>query len=346
MGHPFSVTCVTRTEEDPVSENPEQRRRLAVALTGAQVLDAVQSPELWRRLHDTGVAYVVIGIDRLVDDAAWDGPGIDGSIAATYLADDTTGATLITAAAHRDHPYNLARRVASSDHLSRGRTGVLLGRRDVLAPDDRGEARAWSGARLTDGGPLDPATTRNAAEALQALWLSWPADTIVADRETGIYALSDRILQVSHSGVFATAGPLTVPTTAQGAPVLAWYAADAADLAAAEGVAELLIVSAPLAASSTPAGPTWTLSTVDLDAGSLTDLVLTEALREAAGDVVIRTTAPLARIVEALEQARRQDAFPAVTGATLRERLGIDAPAALEISDDIVPAFAAAKATR
>ncbi|MHC9044480.1 hypothetical protein ACYX8G_07860 [Microbacterium saperdae] len=336
---------MTRTEEDPVSENPEQRRRLAVALTGAQVLDAVQTPELWRRLHDTGVAYVVIGIDRLVDDAAWDGPGIDGSIAATYLADDTTGATLITAAAHRDHPYNLARRVASSDHLSGGRTGVLLGRRDVLAPDDRGEARAWSGARLTDGGPLDPATTRNAAEALRALWLSWPADTIVADRETGIYALSDRILQVSHTGVFASAGPLTVPTTAQGAPVLAWYAADAADLAAAEGVAELLIISDALAAASEIADA-WTLSTVDLDAGSLTELVLSETVREAAGDVVIRTTAPLARIVETLEQARRQDAFPAVTGTTLRERLGIDAPLALEISDDIVPAFAAARATR
>ncbi|GGM33629.1 hypothetical protein GCM10010489_00510 [Microbacterium saperdae] len=328
-----------------MSENPEQRRRLAVALTGAQVLDAVQTPELWRRLHDTGVAYVVIGIDRLVDDAAWDGPGIDGSIAATYLADDTTGATLITAAAHRDHPYNLARRVASSDHLSGGRTGVLLGRRDVLAPDDRGEARAWSGARLTDGGPLAPATTRNAAEALRALWLSWPADTIVADRETGIYALSDRILQVSHTGVFASAGPLTVPTTAQGAPVLAWYAADAADLAAAEGVAELLIISDALAAAGEIADA-WTLSTVDLDAGSLTELVLSETVREAAGDVVIRTTAPLARIVETLEQARRQDAFPAVTGTTLRERLGIDAPLALEISDDIVPAFAAARATR
>lgn len=324
-----------------MSETSEQRRRIAVALTGAQVLDAVQTPELWRRLHDTGVAYVVIGIDRLVDDAAWGGQGIDGSIAATYLADDTTGATLITAAAHRDHPYNLARRVASSDHLSRGRTGVLLGRQDVLAPDDRGEARAWSGARLTDGGPLDPATTRNAAEALRALWLSWPADTIVADRETGIYALSDRILQVSHTGIFATAGPLTVPTTAQVAPVLAWYAADAADLAAAEGVAELLIVSEALAAATAPAAPAWTLSTVDLDAGPLA-----ASVRETPGDVVIRAAAPLARIVEALEQARRQDAFPAVDGATFRERLGLAAPQALEPSADIVPAFAAAKATR
>lgn len=326
-----------------MSDNPETAPRVAVALTGAQVLDAVQQPDLWRRLHDTGVTFVIIGIDRLADDASWSGAAIDSSVAATYLAADTDGAVLLTAAAHRDHPYNLARRIASSDHLSAGRTGVLLGRRDLAAPDDRGEPRAWSGARLTPGGPLTPGTASNAAQALRALWLSWPSETIVADRETGIYALADRILQVSHEGVFATSGPLTVPTTAQGAPPLAWFAADDDDLDAAEGVAELLIVTEPLA-PLTGSLSTWTLSTIDLDAGPSTDAV--EAVTRRLGDVVLRSTAPLERIVRGLEEARAAGAFPASTGATLRDRLGLTPPAPLETSDRIVPAFAAARATR
>jgi len=326
-----------------VSDTSELAPRLAVALTGAQVLDAVQRPELWRRLHATGVAFVVIGIDRLADDAAWGGAAIDASIAATYLAGEADGAVLLTAAAHRDHPYNLARRIASSDHLSGGRTGVLLGRRDLAAPDDRGEARAWSGARLSDGGPLTADTARNAAEALRALWLSWPIETIVADRETGIYALTDRILQVSHAGVFATAGPLTVPTTAQGAPPLAWFAADEEDLAAAEGVADVLIVAEPL---SPLAGPdaTWTLTTVDLDSARAAERVATVA--KGAGDVVVRSTAALDRIVEVLEEARAADAFPATAGRTLRERLHLAPPVPLEATGAVVPAFAAARATR
>ncbi|MEE6388735.1 hypothetical protein V3G71_07775 [Microbacterium paraoxydans] len=325
-----------------MSGTPESGHRLAVALTGAQVLDAVQHPELWRRLHATGIAFAVLGIDRLADDAAWGGASIDSSVAATYLADAADGAVLLAAAAHRDHPYNLARRVASSDHLSRGRTGVLLGRRDLAAPDDRGEARAWTGARLSEGGPLTAATARNAAEALRALWLSWPADSIVADRDTGIYALSDRILQVSHAGVFATAGPLTVPTTAQGAPPLAWFATDEDDLAAAEGVADLVLVAEPLSALPR-ADAAWALTTVDVEAPSATPAIAAAVRRR---DVVLRTTAALAPLVETLEEARAADAFPRTDGTTLRERLGLALPAPLAPSDTIVPAFAAARATR
>lgn len=325
-----------------MSGTPGSGHRLAVALTGAQVLDAVQHPELWRRLHATGIAFAVLGIDRLADDAAWGGPSIDSSVAATYLQDEADGAVLLAAAAHRDHPYNLARRVASSDHLSRGRTGVLLGRRDLAAPDDRGEARAWTGARLSEGGPLTAATARNAAEALRALWLSWPADAIVADRDTGIYALSDRILQVSHAGVFATAGPLTVPTTAQGIPPLVWLATDEDELAAAHGVADLVLVAEPLVALP-GAEPAWALTAVDVEAPSAAEVI---AAAVARGDAVVRTTAALEHLVQALEEARAADAFPPTHGATLRERLGLAVPAPLEPSDTIVPAFAAARATR
>lgn len=45
---------------------------------------------------------------------------------------------------------------------------------------------------------------------------SWPYESIIADRQTRIYARGEQIVHIGHRGVFGIDGPLTVPTTPQG----------------------------------------------------------------------------------------------------------------------------------
>jgi FMN-dependent oxidoreductase (nitrilotriacetate monooxygenase family) len=53
------------------------------------------------------------------------------------------------------------------------------------------------------------------------LWSSWDPDALVLDKETGVFADPDRIRRVDHDGqYFRTRGPLNVPHSPQGRPVL------------------------------------------------------------------------------------------------------------------------------
>jgi len=183
------------------------------------------------RLLDATVDAVILGADLLTatpsaPDAAA-GAGLDPSIAAIVLSRHThrTG-LVITAAPQRDHPYNLARRVSSLDHASHGRAGLALAAADPAATP----GSPWTAA--------DPGVAAaDTAVALRELWHSFPADVIVADRESGIFAESERIVAVDHRGAFEITGPLQVPTSPQiWPPILAWGPTAPAELAAVADV--------------------------------------------------------------------------------------------------------------
>lgn len=128
---------------------------------------------------------------------------------------------LAVAALTRDHPYNLARRTLAAWHLSGGRIGTILVA-DADAPRDGRDE--W----LHPPASSDEARLADAAAALRALWRSWPAGSIVGDRDTGVYARTDSIRPVDHRGVYRIAGPLTTPAAALREPVLASWEAEAA----------------------------------------------------------------------------------------------------------------------
>lgn len=205
------------------------RPYLALGLAGPHLIELTASRALLARWDALPVAFSVLGIDR-----------VDGSApAATTLASSAVGATLagatqrgrffVTATPQRDHPYNIARRTASLAHLSRGRSGLLIGVRDAYAPEGPKDAPAWGGAGLGGGAPLDAQTAFDAARAVRALEQSWPYDAIVGDREAGILVEAHRIVHVDLAGRFSIAGPLNAPEPATGASVIAWYAATPAD---------------------------------------------------------------------------------------------------------------------
>lgn len=156
-------------------------------------------------LDDTATGFVVLGTSS---------SGLEASVLANFVAHRTSGIGLVVeAAAQRDHPYNIARRTASLDHLSGGRAGWWVLPHDPATELGLGLRSSW-----VDSPPTD--RTLDAVIAVRALWRTWPVDTIIGDIASNIFTRAEDIRHADHDGIFTTAGPLTVPTTPQGEPVI------------------------------------------------------------------------------------------------------------------------------
>ncbi len=112
-----------------------------------------------------------------------------------------------------NEPYEVARQVASIDHLSGGRAAWNV----VTSPD------AWTGQNFRRGGFLRREDRYRRAEEFLAtvreLWDSWAPDAVVGDKENGVFARG--IEQFVHSGPqFDIRGEFTVPRTPQGQPIV------------------------------------------------------------------------------------------------------------------------------
>lgn len=177
---------------------------------------AAELPRLAERLDAVADA-LILGTDLLHETSAADADseGVDPTIAAITLAHHTRSVGLIVAAVpQRDHPYNLARRLASLDHASGGRAGLFIGIED---------RQATAGSPWTQADSVVAAA--DAVTAIRALWRSFPIDAIVGDRQSGLFTESHRIVAIDHRGAFDVAGPLQVPWSPQiWPPVLAWSA--------------------------------------------------------------------------------------------------------------------------
>lgn len=202
---------------------------LALGLAGPHLVELTASRALLSRWDALPIAFSVLGIDRVDGSAPAPITLASSAVGATLAGTTKYGRFLIAVTPQRDHPYNIARRVASLAHLSGGRSGVLFGVGDAYAPEGPKEAPAWGGAGLGGGAPLNPRTAYDAAQAVRALEQSWPHDSIVGNRETGILVESNRIVHVDIYSSFSIAGPLNAPEAATGASVIAWYAATVAD---------------------------------------------------------------------------------------------------------------------
>ncbi|MGW1995605.1 NtaA/DmoA family FMN-dependent monooxygenase [Embleya sp. NPDC001921] len=119
-----------------------------------------------------------------------------------------------TATATYNEPYELARKIASLDHLSAGRAGWNV----VTSPD------AWTGENFRRGGFLPREERYERAiefvEAARTLWDSWAPDAHIADPDVGVFATPDAGRFDYHGRHFAIEGRFTVPRTPQGRPVL------------------------------------------------------------------------------------------------------------------------------
>ena len=112
-------------------------------------------------------------------------------------------------------PFHVARTFATLDHLSGGRAAW-----NVVTSVNDGEAQNFGlKEHLAHDARYDRAD--EFLEATTGLWDSWDDDALVLDRETPLFAHPDKVHELNYEGEwFDVRGPLTVPRTPQGRPVL------------------------------------------------------------------------------------------------------------------------------
>jgi FMN-dependent oxidoreductase (nitrilotriacetate monooxygenase family) len=120
-----------------------------------------------------------------------------------------------TASTSFSEPFNLARQFASLDRLSDGRAGWNL----VTSADP---AAAFNFGHIA---PIPHAERYSRAEefadVVRGLWDSWEDDAFVRDRARGLYFDPQGLHLLDHVGKhFRVKGPLNIPRSPQGRPVL------------------------------------------------------------------------------------------------------------------------------
>lgn len=112
-------------------------------------------------------------------------------------------------------PFHVARTFATLDHLSAGRAAW-----NVVTSVNDGEAQNHGlTSHLSHDERYDRAD--EFLDVVAGLWDTWEDDAIVADRARGFYADPGKVHELRHEGeYFSVRGPLTVPRTPQGRPVI------------------------------------------------------------------------------------------------------------------------------
>ena len=120
-----------------------------------------------------------------------------------------------TASTTYNEPFHVARMFASMDHLSGGRIAW-----NAVTSTSDGEAHNFSRAEHLDR----DTRYRRAGEFLEVvtgLWDSWGQDALLADKDSGEFYDPSAVRYLDHEGEwFKVRGPLNIPHTPQGRPVI------------------------------------------------------------------------------------------------------------------------------
>lgn len=122
---------------------------------------------------------------------------------------------IATASSSYNEPYDLARTFASLDQLSGGRSGWNI----VTTAGDAAARNFGRDGQADHRDRYERAT--DFVDAAIKLWDSWEDDALLGDKQLGLWADRSKIREVGHVGpYFRVAGPLNVPRSPQGRPVL------------------------------------------------------------------------------------------------------------------------------
>jgi alkanesulfonate monooxygenase SsuD/methylene tetrahydromethanopterin reductase-like flavin-dependent oxidoreductase (luciferase family) len=211
---------------------------------------------------------------------------------------------LAAAATYQHEPYNLARRFASLDTISKGRSGWTI----VAGADEARDCEY--------------------VDVVLSLWDSWEDDAFIYDKANSRFFVPQKMHVQNHKGAhFSVRGPLNVNRSAQGRPVLAAQAwspvADLAEIVFADAGADMAVFQ----------GKSPIFRTVTDFAGTpieTADRLQAESERGKLQGFVLMppTSAAFAGFVERVvpELRRRRLLGQSPAGATLRERLGLPYP--------------------
>ncbi|MEE7476696.1 LLM class flavin-dependent oxidoreductase [Methylobacterium hispanicum] len=168
-------------------------------------------------------------INDRIDDRPFN--ALEPTVVLSAVAAVTSHVGLVaTASTTYNEPYNLARRFASLDLVSRGRAGW-----NVVTTADAAAGRNFGFPGASEHGARY-ARAREFTDLVHALWDSWEDDALVGDKASGRFVDTSKVHTVDHRGShYTVAGPLTVPRSPQGRPVTfqAGGSEDGRELAAA-----------------------------------------------------------------------------------------------------------------
>jgi FMN-dependent oxidoreductase (nitrilotriacetate monooxygenase family) len=209
---------------------------------GLNVLSAGMHPAAWRVPYSDPLGYIKpeqwAHIARVAEqgtlDAIFlaDAPGLaldpEGTLQAppwasldpivllSSLASLTTHIGLVaTITTSFEEPFNVARRIASLDHVSRGRAAW-----NVVTSFDPAIAENFGSSPML-GRDERYARAAEFVSVVRALWDSWRDDAIIGDKSCEHFTAPGAIRPIDHRGkYFSVKGPLTVPRSPQGQPVL------------------------------------------------------------------------------------------------------------------------------
>lgn len=137
-------------------------------------------------------------------------------------------------------PFNVARHFMSLDVMSGGRAAWNL-----VTSANEAEAQNFNReAHLAKSDRYDRA--REYADVVLGLWRSWDDDAFVEDKDEGLFFDPDRLHLLNHEGEhFKVRGPLNVPRSPQGHPVLIQAGASEEGRDLASATAEVIFAATP-----------------------------------------------------------------------------------------------------
>lgn len=119
-----------------------------------------------------------------------------------------------TASTTYGEPYHTARAFASIDHLSHGRAAWnIVTTSYARTANNFSKSHPEHDERYAVAGEF--------VDVVRGLWDSWDDDAFPKDKENGIYADPDKVHVLNHAGkYYSVQGPLNIPRSPQGHPVL------------------------------------------------------------------------------------------------------------------------------
>ncbi|RRI04515.1 LLM class flavin-dependent oxidoreductase [Mesorhizobium tamadayense] len=202
--------------------------------TGQAGLTFVEIAGFVRKAEEAGIDMVVISD---ATDERSSSP-FEATTLLAALATVTESIGLVASASTLAHqPYNLARRFASLDIISRGRIGW-----NATMRQNPRDAVNFS----RPGGIAEDDFRRRAEEFIgivQSLWRGWDADALLFDKDGGRYHDPEKMHLLDHKGeFFSVRGPLNVARSRQDTPVLVLSGLAEADLDFAARVADAILL--------------------------------------------------------------------------------------------------------
>ncbi|MBM2614226.1 LLM class flavin-dependent oxidoreductase [Actinoplanes sp. LDG1-06] len=236
---------------------PQERRQLHL---NVNITSIGRHPSAWRFLDDPA-AFVDVEFFRTIAriaergtfDAVFLSDGValhrepptepyqslEPTVLLTALAAVTEHVGLIgTASTTFNDPFNLARRFASLDHVSRGRVAL-----NVVTTYSPRAAANFSSSEQPDH-RARYARAEEFVDVVFGLWDTWEDGAIVGDRAGDVLTDGARIHTLDHKGHhFSVRGPGLVPRSPQGRPVLVQAGSSEAGKALGARVGDLIFTA-------------------------------------------------------------------------------------------------------